>query len=84
MSADLLNGIDLCQFPAGIPPGGQLWDFNNPSSLAPIVIAVCTIMTIWSLVFVGARLWVNKYKLTIVDCMFLDHEREKLRRADTN
>ncbi|KAH6853930.1 hypothetical protein B0I37DRAFT_18758 [Chaetomium sp. MPI-CAGE-AT-0009] len=70
MVSDLPN-IDLCTLPAAKPPEGELTNFSDPGTLAPAVIAVCTVMMASSLVTTGGRLFANKSQLAWSDycCM---------------
>ncbi|KAI5921810.1 hypothetical protein F4810DRAFT_325326 [Camillea tinctor] len=66
-SALVPPGVDPCTVPSGMPPPGQTWNFDNPVSVASITIAICTIMTACALVFVTARIYVNKRALNLSD-----------------
>lgn len=74
-SLHLLNmsasGIDLCQYPALSPPAGVVSNFNNPVTLAPVTIAVSSILTALSIIFVTGRLVVNRKNLQLGDCQYL-------------
>ncbi|KAI1413209.1 hypothetical protein F5Y13DRAFT_189572 [Hypoxylon sp. FL1857] len=66
--ASLPAGLDLCAVPSIEPPEGETFNFVNPTSLAPTMIAVSTIVTLWASVFVAIRVWVNRRKLKVADC----------------
>lgn len=61
-------GLDLCLFPAGTPPDGQLPNFENPPTYAPTVIAVTVVVLFFAALFTGCRLLANWKKLTWGDC----------------
>lgn len=65
----LTAGLDLCLFPAGTPPDGQLPNFENPPTYAPTVIAVSAVVLFFAALFTGCRLLANWKKLTWGDCM---------------
>lgn len=58
---------DLCKIPAGKPPGGK-YNFIDPPSLGPTVIAVGTTLLAISIAFTGGRLFINRSKLHSADC----------------
>lgn len=58
---------DLCKIPAGKPPGGK-YNFIDPPSLGPTVIAVGTTLLATSIAFTGGRLFINRSKLHSADC----------------
>ncbi|KAI2471076.1 hypothetical protein F4781DRAFT_141846 [Annulohypoxylon bovei var. microspora] len=60
-------GVDLCKLPSADPPEGEISNLENPYSLAPIMIAVATIVTAWALLFVAVRVWVNRRNLKVTD-----------------
>lgn len=64
----LTAGLDLCLFPAGTPPDGQLPNFENPPTYAPTVIAVSVVVLFFAALFTGCRLLANRKKLTWGDC----------------
>lgn len=64
----LTAGLDLCLFPAGTPPDGQLSNFENPPTYAPTVIAVSVVVLFFATLFTGCRLLANWKKLTWGDC----------------
>ncbi|KAI1307421.1 hypothetical protein F5Y03DRAFT_119840 [Xylaria venustula] len=66
--SSLPPGIDLCSVPAGMPPPGET---SNSLSLAPTMIAVGTIVTLWALLFVVIRIWENRQKLLVADYMVI-------------
>jgi hypothetical protein len=63
-----LSGIDLCAYPVGPPPEGKVSNFDDPPSLAPVIIAVCAIMTALDLLVAGGRLYANRKQLAWSDC----------------
>jgi hypothetical protein len=63
-------GLDLCLFPAAVPPKGQLPNFVNPPSLQVPVIAVGVVVTTISTIFTAIRVYVNRRKLYVADCEF--------------
>lgn len=63
-----LSSMDLCFFPAGVPPKGSVINFDNPETLVPVLISICTIMTVGSVVFTACRLFANRQKLWWSDC----------------
>lgn len=60
---------DLCALPAGVSPDG-VYNFVNPPSLFPALLAVSIVLGVLSTMFVLGRLSVNRKKLRIADCMF--------------
>lgn len=58
---------DLCKIPAGKPSGGK-YNFIDPPSLGPTVIAVGTTLLAISIAFTGGRLFINRSKLHSADC----------------
>lgn len=63
-----LSSMDLCFFPAGVPPKGSVINFDNPKTLVPVLISICTIMTVGSVLFTACRLYANRQKLWWSDC----------------
>lgn len=61
--------MDLCGIPAAAAPSGQTSNFVNPTSLAPVAIAVSTITTTFAVVLTTGRLWANIRKLNWAHCM---------------
>lgn len=61
-------GVDPCTIPAAVPPDGQLPNLVNPTSLATATIVTSVLLTVWALVFVAARVMVNRRKLSWSDC----------------
>ncbi|KAG8420752.1 hypothetical protein J3458_002683 [Metarhizium acridum] len=57
---------DLCEIPAGKPPGGK-YNFIDPPSLGPTVIAVGTTLLAISTAFTVGRLFINRSKLHSAD-----------------
>lgn len=62
------SGVDLCALPAATPPEGQVSNFVDPPSFAPIIIPVCTVMMSSALVVTAGRLFVNRKHLACSDC----------------
>ncbi|CAD6447909.1 08477ba5-09da-42d4-b787-dc070ec835d9 [Sclerotinia trifoliorum] len=56
-------GLDLCIFPAGLPPNGTTSNFENPKTLVPALISVCVIMSVVAIIFVACRLFANRKKM---------------------
>ncbi|KAF7867295.1 hypothetical protein EAF04_005378 [Stromatinia cepivora] len=56
-------GLDLCIFPAGLPPNGTTSNLENPKTLVPALISVCVIMSVAVIVFVACRLFANRKKM---------------------
>lgn len=63
-------GLDLCLFPAQMPPNGQLSNFKNPTSLQVPAIAVGVVVTVISTIFTAIRVFVNRRKLHLADREF--------------
>ncbi|EFZ03014.2 hypothetical protein MAA_00088 [Metarhizium robertsii ARSEF 23] len=61
---------DPCKIPAGKPPGGK-YNFIDPPSLGPTVIAVGTTLLAISIAFTGGRLFINRSKLHSADYITL-------------
>lgn len=59
--------IDLCKIPAGKSPDGK-YNFIDPPSLGPAVIAVGTTLLVLSTAFTTGRLFMNRNKLHSADC----------------
>ncbi|KAI7775502.1 hypothetical protein LA080_006745 [Diaporthe eres] len=59
--------VDPCEIPAAVPPDGQLPNLVNPTSLATATIVTSVLLTVWALVFVAARVMVNRRKLSWSD-----------------
>jgi hypothetical protein len=62
--------FDLCAFPAMAPPPGEVSNFVDPPSLADTALGLAVFFTVWSVIFVAGRLYVNYRRLTIADCEF--------------
>ncbi|KAI1363929.1 hypothetical protein F5Y08DRAFT_308441 [Xylaria arbuscula] len=60
-------GIDPCAIPAALPPGGGSWNFDNPTSLSTVTIAVGVIVTVLAAFFVAIRIYTNRTALRIAD-----------------
>jgi hypothetical protein len=71
MSGSLPPGINLCEIPALQAPRGQVSNFVNPTTLAPVTWAICLILTIFSVSLVVLRLAMNIRKLDVADCKLL-------------
>ncbi|KAF2966127.1 hypothetical protein GQX73_g7452 [Xylaria multiplex] len=61
------SSVDLCKVPAAPPPEGYSSNFDNPTSMAPALIGVISVTTLWAITFTSARLWVNFQKLGWAD-----------------
>ncbi|KAI1752380.1 hypothetical protein F4782DRAFT_152608 [Xylaria castorea] len=60
--------VNLCTVAAAPPPpDGYSSNFNNPTSLGPVLIGVITFTTIWAIVFTSARLYISFRKLGWAD-----------------
>ena len=70
MASSIPAGVDLCAFPAGTPPPGQVSNFDNPPSLAPVLVGVTTVMTALAILFTAGRLYANFRKLKWSDCEY--------------
>ncbi|KAI0490489.1 hypothetical protein F4859DRAFT_508291 [Xylaria cf. heliscus] len=55
--------MDLCQIPAAPPPEGYSSNFVDPVSMAPALIGVIAVTTLWAIVFTTARIYTNSRKL---------------------
>jgi hypothetical protein len=64
----LPQGIDLCAIPAGQPPDG-IPNFKDPPTLEPIYVSVTAVLVTLSVAMVLGRLYMNRLKLHIADCM---------------
>ncbi|KAI1850163.1 hypothetical protein JX266_004542 [Neoarthrinium moseri] len=66
---------DLCTIPAAQSPDGQ-YDFDNPTSLAPLTISVNVTLITLSIILTVSRTFMNRTKLhsadyfTIIACVF--------------
>ncbi|KAI0868548.1 hypothetical protein GGS24DRAFT_207496 [Hypoxylon argillaceum] len=61
-----MEPTDLCQIPAGVSPNG-VYNFNNPPSLGPAVVAVSVTLGVISTAFGVGRLYINRDKLHSAD-----------------
>lgn len=68
MLGSLPAGINLCEIPALKAPPGQVSNFVNPTTLAPVTWAICLILTIFSVSLVVLRLCMNIRELNVADC----------------
>lgn len=61
----------ICSMPAGEgeAPGGESYNLINPYTLGPDMIAVNTAVMAGASLFVIIRVWVNRRKLQIADCV---------------
>ncbi|KAL7951824.1 hypothetical protein V8C42DRAFT_339731 [Trichoderma barbatum] len=66
-SLTLPPGADLCQIPAAPPPPGVVPNFVDPESLSTAIIAVSTVMLVWSTIFMAARIWMNFRDFKLAD-----------------
>jgi hypothetical protein len=64
----LSSGIDLCSIPAGQPPNG-IPNFKDPVTLEPVYVSVTAILVTLAVTMVLGRLYINRNKLHIADCM---------------
>jgi len=67
MASSLPPGTDLCAIPAATPPEGTVSNLVDPPSLHAALLAISIIMTGWSIVFAGGRLYSNKRRLRWAD-----------------
>jgi hypothetical protein len=68
-------GVDLCMFPAALPPDGTVINFDNPESLVTVLISVCVVATVLSIIFTVLRLFANRRRLGLSDCTYNPRER---------
>jgi hypothetical protein len=66
--------FDLCAIPAGVSPDGT-YNFVNPPTLGPAVVAVGVVLGVISTTFTIGRLFVNRNKLRSADCKSHRHSR---------
>lgn len=62
---------DLCLVPAGPPPPGVEPNFVDPTSLAPVKMAITSILVAWGIIFTAGRFYVNLRKLSLADYLTL-------------
>jgi len=66
----------LASTPAAAPPPGQFTNFVDPPSQQGAIIAVCTVMMIFTLLFVSLRLY-SSFRVTrsagVEDCKYFLH-----------
>ncbi|KAI0398836.1 hypothetical protein F4802DRAFT_611348 [Xylaria palmicola] len=61
-----MEPTDLCQVPAGMSPNG-VYNFENPPSLGPAVVAVGVVLGVISTALGVGRLYINRKKLHSAD-----------------
>ncbi|KAI0965078.1 hypothetical protein F4678DRAFT_344530 [Xylaria arbuscula] len=61
-----MEPVDLCQIPAGVSPNG-VYNFTNPPSLGPAVVAVSVVLGVISTAFGVGRLYINRHRLRSAD-----------------
>ncbi|RWA06305.1 hypothetical protein EKO27_g8807 [Xylaria grammica] len=61
-----MDTTDLCSIPAGVSPDG-IYNFDNPPTLGPAVIAVAVVLGTISTAFGFARLYINRNMLHSAD-----------------
>ncbi|KAI1173438.1 hypothetical protein F4777DRAFT_447531 [Nemania sp. FL0916] len=61
-----MEPTDLCQIPAGESPNG-VYNFKNPPSLGPAVVAVSVVLGVISTAFGVGRLYINRNKFRSAD-----------------
>lgn len=71
MTSQLPPGTDLSKVPAGMPPPGVTPNFENPPSLAPTLIGMCTFLIAWGTTFMIIRVWVNFKRLGVGDAFVI-------------
>ncbi|KAM7213477.1 hypothetical protein V8F06_011152 [Rhypophila decipiens] len=62
MSGALPPGMDLCKIPAMMPPPGVIPNFEDPTTLAPTIIGVSSVLTAIATVFTIGRI-INNYQV---------------------
>ena len=67
--------------PAAAPPPGEFTNFVNPPSQQGTIIAVCSVMMVFTLLFVCLRLYSN-FRVTqspgVEDCKYFPHSAGQL------
>ncbi|RWA06384.1 hypothetical protein EKO27_g8726 [Xylaria grammica] len=63
--------MNLCEIPAALSPEGYGSNFVNPASMAPALIGVIAVTTLWAIVFTTARIYMNSRKLGWADWLNL-------------
>ncbi|TVY48328.1 hypothetical protein LOCC1_G001473 [Lachnellula occidentalis] len=58
--------VDLCTVPAAIPPDGKP-NFTNPTTLAPVTIAIGVILATFSVILTFGRMYMNRRRLCDAD-----------------
>lgn len=62
------SSVDLCKVPAAPAPPGLQSNFDNPTTLAPVLMAVMIILVVWAVSFTAARFYINIRRLKLADC----------------
>jgi hypothetical protein len=62
-----MESTDLCAIPAGVSPDG-VYDFIDPPSLGPAVIAVGVVLCVISTTMTAGRLYNNRNMMHSADC----------------
>jgi hypothetical protein len=66
MASDL-PAVDLCLVPAGPVPHGHHSNFEDPTSLTPVKMAVASLLIFWAVIFTSGRIYVSIRKLSLAD-----------------
>lgn len=74
-----MTSLDLCTIPAGVPPNG-VYNFVDPPTMAPAVIAVGIVLCVISTVFGAVRLYTNKNRMHSADCEFIASKIKQISR----
>ncbi|EQL03605.1 hypothetical protein OCS_00685 [Ophiocordyceps sinensis CO18] len=61
------SSVDLCKVPAAPAPPGLQSNFDNPTTLAPVLMAVMIILVVWAVSFTAARFYINIRRLKLAD-----------------
>lgn len=64
----VLDGIDLCAFPSAVAPDGVSYNFVDPPTYAPAMIAVSILMMTLATLFTIGRVFANRSQLMWSDC----------------
>ena len=71
MASELPPGVPLSQVPSSVPPPGLSPNFVDPPTLHSAIVAVCSVMTLFTLFFVTTRLYLHLHighKFGLDDC----------------
>ncbi|KJZ69549.1 hypothetical protein HIM_11062 [Hirsutella minnesotensis 3608] len=67
MSSTIPPGVDLCSIPAGKPPAGVVPNLVDPVNLSVETLAVGSVLTALSLIFLAGRLRANWNRMKLAD-----------------